>query len=58
MSKALNLGDIFSPFAMLGSSWQLFITTTFGLAFIYSVIFIVSNSVGLIERFKSVVKWW
>lgn len=57
-SQSLDLGNIFAPYSILGPQWQLLITTIFALAFIYFIILIVSNGIGLIERLRGSVKWW
>lgn len=58
VSRSINLSDLFAPYTLISPQWTLVISTGFALAFVYSVIFIVSNSAGLLERFRSVVKWW
>lgn len=58
LSRSLDLSELFAPYSLISPQWSLVITTGFSLAFVYSVIFIVSNSTGLLERFRNVVKWW
>lgn len=58
LSQQLPITDLFAPIAMISPSWALVITNIFAMAFIYAVIYIVSNGTGIIERFRNSVKWW
>lgn len=58
LSQSLPLDSLFSPVAMLSPSWQLVISNIFMMVFIYLIIYIVVNGVGLLETFRNAVKWW
>lgn len=58
LSQQLPIHNLFAPIAMISPAWALVITNIFAMAFIYAIIYIVSNATGLIERFRGIAKWW
>jgi len=58
VSQGFNATVLFAPIARLSPMWSTLITNVFLLAFIYLVIHVVINSVGLLETFKNIIKWW
>lgn len=54
-ARPLRIVDYFSYFSFLGTSWQLFIQTVCVLAFIYFVIYILVNQIGLLQKIKDLI---
>lgn len=58
LSRPLEIADYLGPFALLGSYWVTFISTTAVLAFIYVIAYMVMSMSGLAIKFKDLIKWW
>jgi hypothetical protein len=58
LARPINVSDYFGVFAHFGAGWTSFVTTICTLAFIYGMCFIVVTQIGLLIKFKDVIKWW
>jgi hypothetical protein len=58
LARPLNLSHYFGYFSLLGSAWQTCITTSIALAVLYLLVYVISNNIGLLQRFKNLIKWW
>lgn len=58
VARPLDFGKYFGYFSFLGPIWITFITTACTLAFIYFIVYLVTNNMGLFLKFKEFIKWW
>jgi hypothetical protein len=58
LARPLNLSNYFGYFAILGPAWTTCITTIMALAVVYFIVFVIMSNIGLIIKFKNLVKWW
>lgn len=58
LSQGLPINNLFAPIAMISPMWALLISQVFLLCFIYIVLYVVLNGVGMLESFRNVIKWW
>lgn len=58
LSRPIDFGKYFGYFTFLGAEWLLLISQTALLAFIYLVAYIVMSNIGLLRKFKDLIKWW
>lgn len=57
VSRPIEFANVFSPFAMLGS-WSVVVSNIFVMVFVYCIVYVVSNGIGVLESFRNVIKWW
>lgn len=58
LARPINLSNYFGIFNFLGPTWTSCITTIIALAVIYFIVYIIVANIGLIIKFKNMVKWW
>jgi hypothetical protein len=58
LAHPLNLSNYFGVFNVLGPDWTTVITSILALSFIYFLVWIIMNNLGLIVKFKNLIKWW
>lgn len=58
LARPLNLSNYFGYFKFLGPTWTTCITTTISLTVIYLIAYVIVANMGLITKFKNMVKWW
>ena len=57
VAKPLNLNNYFGVFLFL-AQWMKLVTTICGLSFIYLITYLIMANIGLIVKFKNLIKWW
>lgn len=58
LARPLDFGKYLGQFSFMGPVWITFITTICTLAFIYFIVYLVVNNMGLFQKFKDFIKWW
>jgi hypothetical protein len=58
LSRPLNLSNYFGYFSLLGTAWTTVITSIIALAAIYFIAYVIVKNIGLIIKFKNLIKWW
>jgi hypothetical protein len=58
LARPLNLSNYFGYFNFLGPTWTSCITTVIGLSVIYFIAYVIMANIGLLIKFKNMVKWW
>lgn len=58
LARPLDLSNYFGYFKFLGVHWMNLINTICALGFIYLITYIIIANIGLIIKFKNLVKWW
>lgn len=58
VSMPVDFSKYFGYFSVLGPKWQLMITTLMALLFIYFLVYLIMSNIGLLRKFKDVIKWW
>jgi hypothetical protein len=58
LARPINLSSYFGFFSFLGPVWTTCISTIIALAVVYFIAYVVVNNIGLIQRFKNLIKWW
>lgn len=58
LARPLDLDRYFGYFSFLGSNWTSFISTVCALGFVYLITYIIVANIGLLIKFKNMVKWW
>lgn len=58
VSRPLDPSKYFGYFGFLGSHWITLITTVMTLGFIYLLLYLIVTNIGLLIKFKNMIKWW
>jgi len=58
LGRPLDLSNYFGFFKILGSTWMMVISQMIGLSVIYFIVWVVVNNLGVISKFKMLIKWW
>lgn len=58
LSRPLNLSNYLGYFNILGGTWTSCISTMLALSVIYFILWVIVSNIGLISRFKTLIKWW
>jgi hypothetical protein len=58
LARPINLSSYFGYFNILGPVWRTCITTTIALTVIYLIAYVIVANMGLLIKFKNMVKWW
>jgi hypothetical protein len=58
LGRPLNINNYIGYLSFLGANWIQFITTAFALAFVYLITYLIVANMGVIIKFKNMVKWW
>lgn len=58
VARPLDPNRYFGYFSFLGPNWVTLITTIMTLGFIYLLVYFIVNNMGLLIKFKDMIKWW
>lgn len=58
LGRPLNINNYIGYLSFLGPQWIKFITSSLALAFVYLMTYIIVANIGLIIKFKNMIKWW
>lgn len=58
VAQSLDISKYFGYFGLFGAGWQYFIQTVVTLSFIYGISYLIVVQMGLLSRFKDLIKWW